>query len=353
MADDWKKDANKRIADKKQGTTLKLDDGDSCVRILPDKKDLLPDGRLGPKGIRHSPCREFRKHFNVGPDKLSVMCGIDIDGNGSCWLDNVKLPELESSANPAKKLRAEEMRPKEQFLVNASKFDADTQKFGMSKPWYPSTGSGIPGRQGSSLAVRIHQKIASSKKDYVDPNKGYNINITKTGSGINTRYPDVEGDESPSKVPLEVLAAVKDLDSFIQLYDEEEMKAIYFGRPRGDDDDDELKSRPRSSKPKPKPVEDEEPDEDAPDADSEEEYASDTEEEPEEAVEEEEEEATEEPEEVAEEEVEPDEELEEPEPEPDEEEPEPAPAPKKKAPAPAKKVAPAPAKKVPPKPGRK
>src|SRR5438128_2051998 len=66
---DWRDDAQQRVKDKKQGATMRLEVGSSCVRVLPNKKDLLPDGRLGPKGIKHRPYKEFRIHREVGPDK--------------------------------------------------------------------------------------------------------------------------------------------------------------------------------------------------------------------------------------------------------------------------------------------
>ncbi len=233
MADDWRKRQQERVNDKKDGASLKLEDGITCFRVMPDKKDLLPDGRLNPKGIQNSPVREFRMHRHWGPDDAVVTCGKDIDGKGRCWGCDEVIPKLE--ANPAKAAQARLVGPQEQFVIQASKFDTATQRFKLPKIMWLSTGAGIPGKPGSNtLALRVQSKIVGTRKDYIDPIKGYNLNIEKTGSGLKTRYPSVEGDESPTKVPLAVTAAVVSLDSLLPKYDEEDMKSLWFGRPRRD-----------------------------------------------------------------------------------------------------------------------
>lgn len=231
---DWRTEGRERVKERGEGNTLKLTEGDNCIRVLPDKKDLTPEGKLGPKGVVHSPIREFRIHQQVGPDKAMVACGKDMKGGGDCWLCDKKIPELESKG---KDVQAKLIGPKEKFVVQATKFNPDTQKFQAPKPWWVSNGSGDPGRASTgSLAIRVYSKIVSSRKDFVDPIKGYNLNIERTGEGLKTRYPAVEGDESPSKIPLSILALVKDLDKLIPQYDEDEQKSAYFGRPKEEDD---------------------------------------------------------------------------------------------------------------------
>lgn len=325
----WRDEARERVKEKQQGNTIKLVEGANCLRIIPNKKDLMPDGNLNPKGILHKPYVEFRVHRNVGPDKVLCGCGIDIEGKGACWLCQRKLPELEGTNVRSKVLRAQEMQVQEQFLVQASRFDPDTQKFTPPKPWWVSTGSGIPGRSSQSLAVRVHGKIAGSKKDYIDPVKGYNLNVERTGTSMKTRYPDVEGDDAPSKVPLPVLAAAKPLSDFVPRYDEEAMKAAYFGRPKEQEAETEAADT----------TEEDTGNEESTEAE-EEEYSAESEEEPEP-----------EPESDPESEEEPatDEEYE-PEPEP---EPESEPAPRRPAPKPPARPAGKPDKAPPPKPPAK
>lgn len=358
---DWRNKARERVKEKQQGSTIKVLEGSNCLRVLPDKKDLTEDGKVNPKGIVNPPMREFRIHRNVGPDNAMVACGKNIEGKGKCWLCDKKIVELEASGSSSKRAQANEIRAAEQFVVNASRFDPDTSKFSSAKPWWVSTGSGIPGRQGQSLAVRIYSKIASGRKDYVHPIKGYNINIERTGQMLQTRYTEVEGDETPSKVPASVLATVKDLDSIIPVYSEEDQKSAYYGKAK---DDDRGSGRGRGAggggKKTRRDAEDEEPEESEEESEESEEVEEEVEEDSEEEAEEEEseeeaeeeeseeeaEEEEEEAEEEPEEEEEEEEEAEEAEEEPEEEEaPKKAPAkkktPAKKAAAPVKKSAPA------------
>src|ERR1017187_6478869 len=225
----WRQEAQDRVKERTQGSTVKLAEGITCIRVLPDKKDLTPDGKVSPKRINNKPYREFRVHFSVGPDEAIMACGKDADGAGECWLCDTKIPELEASGNPQKLKIAERVAGKDQFVVNATVFDTDSNKFSMPKPWKLGTGG------STSLGIRIYSRIANSKKDLVDPVKGYNINVTRVGTGMKTKYPEIETDESPSKVPAAVLAAVKPLDSVIGTYDEEEQKSAYYGRPRRDE----------------------------------------------------------------------------------------------------------------------
>ncbi len=351
----WRDKAQQRVKDKQSGSSIKIDEGTNCLRVMPDRKDISADGKV--TAVVHPPYREFRIHRSVGPDEAMVGCGKDIEGKGKCWLCDAKIPELEATGVSQKRLMAQKIGAAEQFVVNASKVDPDTQKFTPPKPWWVSTGSGIPGRQSQSLATRVYSKLASSKRDFVDPNKGYNLNVERSGTGLKTRYTGVESDESPTRVPASVLMAVKDLDSVIPAYSEEDQKSAYFGRPRRDEEED----RPRRGARRAEPEEEEESKDPADDEVPEDEEVSETEEEPvaedAEEVEEEEqppaddeyEEAPPEDEEVeeeppAEEDVEEEVPTEE---EEYEEEPEPEPPPRRTAPA--KKPAPAAVKKpIPP-----
>ena len=233
---DWRRQGQEKVKDRKEGSSTKLDDGITCIRSMPDKADILPDGRYHPKDGGHAPYREYRLHRHWGPDDATVRCGKDIDGKGRCWGCDVAIPKLES--DPRKAAQVREVGPQEQFVINASKFDINTKKFKLAKIMYLSTGAGIPGKPGANtLALRVYSKIVGTQKDYIDPVKGYNLNIEKTGSGLKTRYPSIEGDEHPTKVPTAVLLAVQSLDTLLPKYDEEDMKSLWFGRPRRDRDE--------------------------------------------------------------------------------------------------------------------
>lgn len=224
MSNDWRSQAKERVKARQEGNTIKLTVGVNCLRVLPHKNDILPSGQLKSTGVMTNPVREFRTHRDVGPDKEFLACGHDVEGGGKCWLCDVMIPQL--LKNPAKQAYADKMSSQDQFMVMASRFDTDVQKFTPAKPWWVSTG----GR--NSLSVRVHSKIAGDRKDYVHPVKGYNLNIEKTGEGLNTRYPSVEGDDAPSKVPLAILAALKPIEEYLPKYDEAEQKAAFYGKAR-------------------------------------------------------------------------------------------------------------------------
>jgi hypothetical protein len=232
---DWRTKARERVKEKKSGTTFKLVEGTNGFRILPNKLDLQPDGRPKKEGIQNPPFLELRVHRDVGPDKSFCTCGLDIEGNGKCWLCQVKIPELEASKAPAKKEQAFAIGARETFLIQVSRIDTETGKFSMPKPFWPSNGKGIPGRPAKrpTLATQIQSAILNSRKDFIDPAKGYNMYINRTGMGPrDTTYDPPEADENPSKVPLAILAQVKPFEELFRPYDEEDQKAAYFGRPR-------------------------------------------------------------------------------------------------------------------------
>ncbi len=337
MAADWKSKARERVSDMAQGNRLALTVGDNCLRCLPDKKDITPDGKVKKEGLIHSPVREFRIHYGVGPDKATLGCGHPIDGSGSCWLCDDLIPQLEKNPNKRALVNPttrDNILGKDCFVINASKYDPNTQRFGAARPWWPSVGG------GNSLAVRVYSRISTSKKDYIDPVKGYNMTIEKTGEGINTRYPSIEADESPTRVDPKVLIGMKDLDEIVPAYSMEEQKNAYYGRAPEDEPEAEEDA-----------VEDPDSAEDPDAVEETEEPVEEVEETPEEEVVEE---SFGEPEDEPDPDA-PEEEYEaEPEPEPEPPKPVRRTAPVKTAPAPARKTAPpAPAKKAAPAPARR
>lgn len=327
----WREEARQRVKSKQEGNTLKLVEGVNCVRVLPSKKDVLPDGRLNPKGLQHRPFAEFRVHYKVGPDDAMVACGKDIDGNGRCWLCDVQLPALEASTNPAKRARVRDMEASEHFVVNATRYDPDNKAFQAPKPWWMGTNG------ANSLGVRVYSRITNSQRDVVDPVKGYNLNIERSGAGLKTRYPAVDVDETPTKVPAKVLLAIKPLDEIVPKYSESDQKAAYFGKPRDEDEEDEQPRRRAARDEAEEEIEganaeeSEEAAEEESEEQEEEEYGAESDEEPEPDEGEEQEEPEPEEEEF---------EAEEPEAEAEEEQP----PPNKKAAAHTSKTKPAPAK---------
>ena len=234
MSNDWRSAARERVKEKKQGASFKLVEGTNAFRILPNKKDITATGTIDPKkGLQYPPFLEFRVHRDVGPDKAFLACGHDIEGGGSCWLCDVKIPELEKI--PTKRDQAFEIGPRESFLIQVSRIDGETGKFSMPKPFWVSNGRGIVGRPAKrpTLATQVQSAILNSRKDFIDPVKGYNMYIERTGLGQkDTTYGSPEGDEKASKVPTAILLAVKSFEELVPAYDVEEQKSAYYGRPK-------------------------------------------------------------------------------------------------------------------------
>ena len=309
----WKQQMQNRVRDKKEGSRFTLSEGDNTFRILPNKQ-----------GTDYAPCIEFRVHWNVGPEEVMTACGKDIDGNGDCWLCDTKIPELEKSQNPKRRMQADNIGYEERLLMLVSRIDPDTGRFSLPKPLTLSSGGGA-----KSLSTMLQNLLSKTSRSYDDPVRGYNITVNRTGTGLKTVWDPPVPDEKPSKVPQAVLDAIKPLESYLDAYSEKAQQDAYFGRKK--EADDEGDGYLPDDAPPPEDEDTPEPEGDEPELEEELE-----------------------PEPADPDEPEPEEE---PEPEPEELEPEPPPPPRRRTvpapppPPPAKRTAPAATRPVPPRPG--
>lgn len=214
--EDWRSYASRRYKEKNIGTTFKLREGENSVRILPRKN---PGGKLG-----GPPFYEYYKHQEVGPKKRFLTCGKDIQGEGECWLCDTVIPALTAIDKKAAKLRAQALEPKEQFALQVAYLDEDG-KFRGPVLWNVSAG----GKR--SLATQILGVLKSTKRDYVDIRKGYNLNIERTGTGFtDTKYGSIIADEEPTPITKKVFDGMKTFEELITPYSEEQQKAAYHNR---------------------------------------------------------------------------------------------------------------------------
>jgi hypothetical protein len=198
----------------------------------------------------YAPYYEYLVHREVGPDKKYVRCGKELDDNGNrtgeCWLCDEVIPKLERSGSRAKKAIAANLKPREQFVVQVGEYDPEEEKLIGPLMWYVPTGG------AKSLSVAIMGLLATSKRRYDDPRKGYNLNIERTGTGPkDTRYGTIEADEERSKVPSSIINAIKPFDEAIREYAEDEQRAAYYGekeRDFADDDEEEEVATKKKSK---------------------------------------------------------------------------------------------------------
>ncbi len=242
MPGDWRDKARDRVKRKQQGTRFKLVPGDNSFRVLPNHA-----------GLDHPPYYEYRIHRDVGPDKKMVRCGKSIEGEGDCWLCDEIVPRLEKSGKRSKIAQARVLAPGEQFVVQVASADAESGKMIGPLTWYVPTGG------AKSMSVQLLGLLASPRRRYDDPKKGYNINVSRTGTGpTDTRYGAIEPDDEPSKVPSSIMSELKPFDKVIPAYDEDEQRAAFYGRSVdemrsfGRDDDEETGDRkmPKADKKK-------------------------------------------------------------------------------------------------------
>jgi hypothetical protein len=352
------------MKEKEQGQYFKAV-ANNTVRILPNKK-----------GTENAPYIEFLSHRNVGKQERFVRCGKDFDTRaGKCWLCDVMIPKLAASEKRSKQAMAEAMRIEEDCIIQIGVLDQDSGMWTGPIPWLLTMGG------PKSMWAQVMGLLTSPRRSYDSPKKGYNINFTRTGTGMNTKYGTLEPDDEPSAADPTLLKKLKPLEDLVPKYTEAEQKEAFYNtgddknkktRDEEDEEPEEDETETEETEEEEAEAEEEGEEEEAEEEDSdvsedaeevEEEEEAEEEEAEEEEAEEEESEAEEEEEEVADEDVEemPDEEeleealdaeeAEEEEELAEEEEEEAPPPPKKTVPAkkpvpPAKKAAPLPAKKA-------
>ena len=231
---DWIDGARARLKEKQAGGTYKLAEGDNCIRILPRR---TTDGKLGGQ-----PWEEFLQHNEVGPKKKFMACGKNIRGEGKCWICDALLPKLRASDKKPLRARAAAMEPVEKFIVQILYKD-DRNAFQGPVVWYAPAG----GRR--SVSTQLMMRLIPGKRDYVSLDKGYNLNIERTGSGLATRYGALIPDDEPSPVPRELLKRMKTFEELAPKYDANAQMAAYKGEDLDEDGDADEFGYEESAKP--------------------------------------------------------------------------------------------------------
>ncbi len=250
---DWREEAGRRLKEKQSKGRFKLPEGETTIRILP---------RIGSKKSQ-TPFFEYLVHREVGPNKRFVRCGKTMHQDGDCWLCDKKIPDLQGG-DSAKQKRAAALQAKEQFVVQVATVDPDSGKMQGPFLWAVPTGG------ARSLSARLLGVLKSTKRDYVDPEKGYNLTIERTGMTMtDTVYGQPTPDEESSAISDKVLKRAKPFSEYVPSYSEEQQKAAYFGRDEeaeaeedetrpAEEDETEEDEAPKGKK---KPVEDEDEEE--------------------------------------------------------------------------------------------
>ena len=263
--EDFRERARRGTKEKAEKGRYKMVEDDNTFRIL-----KTPKGETSPMVFMY-----WKIHRHVGPNDGWGRCGLDADGEGYCWLENKKIPELRKKG---KMKAAAKLESEDQFSVQVAAIEDGEWRGPLL--WTRPVGG------PKSMNYRLEQIIQSVKRDAVDPKKGYNVTINRTGTGMNdTNYGPTMYDDEPTAVPKEIMARLKPFDQVLPEYDEDRLKAAYYGRDVEEKEEEE-EERPRK---KGKPRDEEEEPEETEEEEQEEETEEESEEESEEVEEEEEE----------------------------------------------------------------
>jgi len=232
MAFDERAYARKRAEQRQQSSWYKLKVGDNRFRILPTpppKKITSETDRLFFK--------EYALHRDVGPQKVTVRCGIDpVSGEGECWICDKLIPHLQ-----AKRLeqRASALQAKTQFLVQVASVDDDDK---MTGPFLFTPAKTVADQLLASI-------FGAKKKSYTDPVRGYNISVSRTGTGKNdTKYGMITADEDPTPVPKALLDKLKPFAELkeVPIYSQAKQQAAYSGKSVDEVEPEQEEEQPRS-----------------------------------------------------------------------------------------------------------
>lgn len=162
--------------------------------------------------------KELVVHFSVGPDKRTVGCLRKF--GKKCFICEM-VDKLKSEEDTESKELAKRMTRKNRYMWNI--LDLRDLKSGV---------------QVLSCGVRLFEGVwvyfaDEDWGDIVHPDKGYNLVVTRVGSGLNTKY-SVLARRKPEKMPMLLdtsspLDSLYDLDAVFPISSYEEQKQIFEG----------------------------------------------------------------------------------------------------------------------------
>src|SRR6266566_6672924 len=212
---DKKAAAKELLKERTSRKRFKLSEGVTTFRVLPN-----PAGDDRPDYV------DYGMHSEVGPRKGYLRCGKKKNGSGDCFLCDTIIPKLEKSGKSIRRQAAERMARRDVFVIQIAYKEEDSEKWLGPALW----------EMPQSLANGLLGII--SRHDIVDIKKGYNLTITRSGTGMrDTRYGSLERDEDRSKAPEEILKRLRPFSEVVRKYDESQMKAAYYGHEQEDEEE--------------------------------------------------------------------------------------------------------------------
>ncbi len=180
--------------------------GENEIRILP------------PWSKEGFPFKEIAVHFGVGPDKKTITC-LKRYGKACFICDTIR--ELKNTEDTESQEMATRLYKKNRYLWNIVDL-ADLK-------------SGV---QIYSSGIRVFEGVWAyfaddDWGDITDPAKGYNLTITRLGSGLNTKY-QVRARRKPTAVPVlpdgtVAIDNLYDLDAVMPVLSCDEQKQAFEG----------------------------------------------------------------------------------------------------------------------------
>ena len=224
---DKKEAAAQKFKERTASKRFKLPEGNTTFRVLPNAK-----------GLDRAEYIEYKMHSGVGARNAYLRCGKKMNGEGECWLCDEQIPKLEKSGKSSHKKAAEDLKAKECFAVQIA---------------YLSDGKWV-GPTLWEMSAGVANKLLGvmSRRDVSNPEKGYNLTISRTGTGMrSTKYGDIDRDDEKSEVSEKIMAKLKPFGEVLKKYDEDAMKAEYYGHEQEEEPETE-KEEEEEETPKPK-----------------------------------------------------------------------------------------------------
>lgn len=231
---DAQKRAQQSLRDKETKGRFNFPEGTTEFRILKTPGDRE----------RNSPPTflEFQQHTNVGPNKRMARCGCALGERDprKCYLHRKILYLIKNGRTK----EASKLADKKFIAVQVAVRDRDSGD--MVGPLLVSVNSG---QKATTLGSKLLSIVCSNKMGkWLDPKRGYNYKIKRTGQGINTVYGDAVRDDEPSRVPKEIIQRLQPFaDLALPAYSEEWQKAAYYGT-EGENKDMAAKGKKKSRK---------------------------------------------------------------------------------------------------------
>ena len=196
------------------GGRFRPPEGQSTIRVLETPADKE----------RNSPALfwEYQVHRNFGPHKRFARCGNEPGETGKCWL-------CRKAAKLIKEGRTKEaakLAPQLTLAVQVAVLDKDLDEWIGPLIW--EMGSG---KSADAMGYKIRGVVCSDRRNYTDHKKGYDLDFSRKGTQLKTKWSDIDHADKPSKVDSGIVKKLKPfVDTDIAAYNEQWQKDAYYGR---------------------------------------------------------------------------------------------------------------------------